>query len=109
MLWINQRKVFGKPLTSQAVVRQKMAGLLSLCEAAQNWLENVTYQMCNMTYEQQATHLAGQVAFLKSWSTRVSHEVADSGVQIMGGRGITKTGMGRFIEEFHRVSIAKEE
>lgn len=65
MLWISQRKVFGKPLTSQAVIRHKMANLLSLCEAAQNWLENVTYQMTKMSYDQQAIHLAGQVALLK--------------------------------------------
>ncbi|PWN46570.1 acyl-CoA dehydrogenase NM domain-like protein [Violaceomyces palustris] len=102
MLWINQRKVFGKPLSSQAVVRQKLAALISQCEAAQTWLENVTYQMCKMSYKEQALHLAGQIALLKSWSTRVSHEVADNGVQIMGGRGLTKTGMGKFVEEFHR-------
>ncbi|KAK0523757.1 hypothetical protein OC834_002763 [Tilletia horrida] len=102
MLWIHQRKVFGKPLTTQAVIRQKLAGLISQCEAAQAWLENVTYQMCQMTYDQQSMYLAGQVALLKSWSTRVSHEVADSAVQIFGGRGVTKTGMGKFVEEFHR-------
>lgn len=27
----------------------------------QNWLENVTYQMCNMSYKQQASKLAGYV------------------------------------------------
>ncbi|KDN52180.1 peroxisomal acyl-CoA-dehydrogenase [Tilletiaria anomala UBC 951] len=102
MLWINQRKAFGKSLSSQAVVRQKLGALLSQVEAAQAWLEVVTYQMCKMSYKEQSIHLAGQVAFLKAWSTRVSHEVADSSVQIFGGRGITKSGMGKFIEEFNR-------
>ncbi|KAE8209549.1 hypothetical protein CF327_g6486 [Tilletia walkeri] len=102
MLWIHQRKVFGKPLTTQAVIRHKLASLISQCEAAQSWLENVTYQMCQMSYDQQSTYLAGQVALLKSWSTRVSHEVADAAVQIFGGRGVTKTGMGKYVEEFHR-------
>lgn len=102
MLWINQRKVFGKPLSSQAVVRNKMASCISQCEAAQTWLENVTYQMNKMTYKQQSLFLAGQVALLKSWSTRVSHDVADNAVQIMGGRGVTQSGMGKTIEMFHR-------
>ncbi|CEH19425.1 acyl-dehydrogenase [Ceraceosorus bombacis] len=100
--WSAQRKAFGKPLNSQAVVRAKLASIISQCEAAQTWLESVTYQMCNMTYKQQALFLAGQVALLKSWSTRVSHDVADNAVNIFGGRGLTKTGMGRFVEEFHR-------
>lgn len=102
MLWANQRKAFGKPLNGQAAVRQKLAQCISLAEAAQNWLESVTYQMCNMSYKQQSLFLAGQVALLKSWSTRVSHEVADASVQLFGGRGLTKSGMGRFAEEFHR-------
>jgi alkylation response protein AidB-like acyl-CoA dehydrogenase len=102
LLWVNQRKVFGKPLHSQPVVRQKLAFMLSEVEAAQNWLENVTYQMCKMSYAQQAKFLAGQVGLLKAWSTRVSHNVADSAVQIFGGRAITKTGMGKFIEMFQR-------
>lgn len=102
LLWANQRKAFGKPLTSQAVVRQKIASCIAQAEAAQNWLESCTYQMTKMTYKQQSLFLAGQIALLKSWSTRVSHDVADNAVQVFGGRGVTKGGMGKFIEEFHR-------
>lgn len=60
-----QRKVFGKPLHSQAVIRAKLAGMISRAESmhrrvhfilleaksstgCQSWLENITYQMCNM-------------------------------------------------------------
>lgn len=46
--WINQRKAFGKPLANQPVVRAKIAGMISRAEAIQAWLENITYQMCNM-------------------------------------------------------------
>ena len=125
LLWTNQRKAFGKPLHGQAVVRQKLADIISQAEAAQNWLESVTYQMNKMSYKQQALFLAGQVALLKSWSTRVSHNVADvsarrgragtartlltdvlpplqTAVNVMGGRGLTKTGMGKFAEMFQR-------
>ncbi len=46
--WVSQRKAFGKPLSSQAVVRSKLALMIARAEALQGWLENVTYQMCNM-------------------------------------------------------------
>jgi alkylation response protein AidB-like acyl-CoA dehydrogenase len=46
--WVSQRKAFGKPLSSQAVVRAKLAQMAARAEAVQSWLENVTYQMCNM-------------------------------------------------------------
>ena len=120
MKWVNQRKAFGKPLHSLAVVRSKLADMISRTESVQNWLENVTYQMCNMvgvdilssaspplcqplttleqSYREQASKLAGQIAFLKSYSTRCAQLTAADAVQIFGGRGITQTGMGRFVE-----------
>lgn len=46
--WVNQRKAFGKPLSSQPVIRSKLAQMIARVESAQNWLENLTFQMCNM-------------------------------------------------------------
>jgi alkylation response protein AidB-like acyl-CoA dehydrogenase len=43
-----------------------------------------------------------QIAFLKMYATRTGQETARDAVQIFGGRGITRTGMGRFIEHYHR-------
>ncbi|KIM39787.1 hypothetical protein M413DRAFT_183488 [Hebeloma cylindrosporum] len=100
--WTTQRKVFGKPLHSQAVIRAKIAGMISRAESVQNWLENITYQMCNMSYKQQAGKLAGQIALLKSYSTGCGQDTARDAVQVFGGRGITQTGMGKFIEHYHR-------
>lgn len=96
--WASQRYVFGRPLISQAVIRAKLARMISLNESAQAWLENITYQMCHMTYAQQSVHLAGPIALLKAFATRAAHDTADDAVQIWGGRGITKGGMGRVIE-----------
>ena len=59
LLWVSQRKAFGKPLSSQAVIRSKIAAMIARCEATQSWLENITYQMCNMSYKEQASKLAG--------------------------------------------------
>lgn len=50
------------------------------------------------SYSQQASKLAGQIAFLKSYSTACGQDTARDAVQVFGGRGITQTGMGRFIE-----------
>ena len=100
--WAAQRTVFGKPLISQPVIRAKFAKMISLNEASQSWLENITYQMCHMTYAQQSQALAGPIALLKTFATRAAHEVADEAVQIWGGRGLTKGGMGRVIESFQR-------
>ncbi|KAK7033074.1 hypothetical protein R3P38DRAFT_3313146 [Favolaschia claudopus] len=96
--WATQRKVFGKPLVSQPVIRAKLAAMISRVESAQAWLENVTYQMCHMNYKQQSTHLAGQIAFAKMYATKTAQETATDAVQIFGGRGITKSGLGKNIE-----------
>ncbi|KAF7374934.1 Acyl-CoA dehydrogenase [Mycena sanguinolenta] len=102
MKWATQRKVFGKPLVSQPVIRAKLAAMISRVESAQAWLESITYQMCHMDYKQQSTHLAGQIAFVKMYATRTAQETAADAVQIFGGRGITRTGMGKHIEHYHR-------
>ncbi|KAJ2898145.1 hypothetical protein MKZ38_004145 [Zalerion maritima] len=100
--WAHQRLVFGKRLIDQPVIRQKLAKMIALAESHQSWLETITYQMCNMPYKEQAKHLAGPIGLLKMSSTRAAHEIADESVQIWGGRGLTKTGMGRNIEMFNR-------
>ncbi|KAI9881897.1 MAG: hypothetical protein M1823_006391, partial [Watsoniomyces obsoletus] len=100
--WCHQRIVFGKPLISQPVMRQKLARMISLTEACQSWLETITFQMNNMSYAQQSKLLGGPIGLLKSFATRAAHEVADDAVNIFGGRGITQTGMGRYVEMFHR-------
>ncbi|KAH6599394.1 hypothetical protein BASA50_003090 [Batrachochytrium salamandrivorans] len=100
--WAHQRKVFGKRLIDQPVIRNKLAHMIAEVEATQNWLENITYQMNQMSYKEQANKLAGPIALLKLQSTRVAHNVSDQACQIFGGRGITKTGMGSAIEAFQR-------
>lgn len=99
--WAAQRQVFGKPLLSQPVIRLKIAAMIGKVESMQNWLEMITNQMCHMDYATQARHLAGPLAFLKMMSTRWANEIIDDAVQIFGGRALSKTGMGRFVERAH--------
>ncbi|GBG25553.1 Long-chain specific acyl-CoA dehydrogenase, mitochondrial [Hondaea fermentalgiana] len=100
--WTQQRKAFGKPLLSQPVVRKQIGEMISRVEAVSAWTENITYRMCNMPYHEMSSKLAGQVCLLKYECTRVAHDVADMAVQIFGGRGITQSGMGKYVERFMR-------
>ncbi|KAI9095171.1 acyl-CoA dehydrogenase/oxidase [Phlyctochytrium arcticum] len=100
--WAQQRIVFGKPLIEQAVIRAKLATMFSEVEAVHNWLENLTYQMTRMDYQEASIKLGGPIALLKLRCTRVAHNVSDEACQIFGGRAITRTGMGRLVEGFQR-------
>lgn len=102
MLWCNQRKVFGKKLIEQAVIRNKLARLVASVESCYSWLESLTHQMNTMSYQDQTARLGGPIALLKFQVTRNATLVSDEAVQIFGGRGITKTGMGRNVERFQR-------
>ena len=98
--WATQRQVFGKPLSSQAVVRAKLAKIISLVESAQSWIENITYQMNHMNYKEHATHFAGYttdftaknglisnalsspIALAKKYCTETAQETAKDAVQV---------------------------
>ncbi|KAF8966403.1 peroxisomal acyl-CoA-dehydrogenase [Flammula alnicola] len=102
--WSTQRIVFGKPLTAQPVIRAKLANMISRVEACQNWFENITHQMNKMSYKEQSDKLAGPIGLLKQFISRSGRETAEDATQIFGGRAITVTGMGKFIENYHRTS-----
>jgi alkylation response protein AidB-like acyl-CoA dehydrogenase len=76
--------------------------MISLTESNQAWLESIAYQMCNMSYAEQAKHLGGPIGLLKSHCTQTAGEIASNATNIFGGRGITQSGMGKIIEMFHR-------
>lgn len=99
--WASQRKVFGKPLSAQAVIRSRLAAMMARVESVQAWLEHVTHQKNCMNYKQESELLAGQIALLKKYCTETAQDTARDAIQIFGGRALTKTGMGRFIEHYH--------
>lgn len=47
------------------------------------------------------------IAFLKKYATECAQDTARDAVQIFGGRGITRTGMGRFIEHVCSLSLLR--
>jgi alkylation response protein AidB-like acyl-CoA dehydrogenase/predicted heme/steroid binding protein len=96
--WAMQRKIFGKKLIDQPVIRFKLAQMSAALEMCQSWLDAVTYQMNNMSYEEQNKQLGGVIALLKFHITRNSQLVSDNACQVFGGRSITRTGLGAFVE-----------
>jgi alkylation response protein AidB-like acyl-CoA dehydrogenase len=72
--------------------------MVSQVESVDNWMENVTFQMTQMNEKQQFKYLGGTIALLKLQCTRVATFVSDQACQIFGGRAITRTGMGMYIE-----------
>lgn len=85
-----------------ADIHPRLARMIQHTEATQAWLEQITYQMNEMSYKQQNIHLGGPIGLLKSFATRCAHEVADDATNVFGGRGITQGGMGKVVEQFHR-------
>jgi alkylation response protein AidB-like acyl-CoA dehydrogenase len=79
----------------------RLAKMIAYCESSQAYLENITYQMQNFAPSEQR-YLGGPIGLLKMFATRAAHEIADEAVSIFGGRALTKSGMGRVIEMFHR-------
>ena len=71
-----------------------------MLESVQSMNESITYDMCKSKDGPLGTRLAGPIAMLKFQTTRMAWDVADHCVQIMGGRGITRTGMGAKVEGF---------
>ncbi|TXT10563.1 hypothetical protein VHUM_02068 [Vanrija humicola] len=104
LLWSAQRRVFGKPLLAQAVVRNKLALMIAKAEAMQTWIEHLTFQMTRMDHRTQVKQLAGPISFCKMQFSLWEKELADHAVQIFGGRAVTATGMGRFIELANRTA-----
>ncbi|KAF5346943.1 hypothetical protein D9758_010143 [Tetrapyrgos nigripes] len=102
--WSNQRMVFGKPLSAQPVIRAKLGRMIQRVEACQNWLESVTFQMNNMSYNEMSSKLAGPIGLLKQFVSTAGRETAEDATQVFGGRALTVTGMGKLIENYHRTS-----
>lgn len=99
-MWARQRKVFGKPLIDQPVIRNKLAQAVASLESVQSYNEALTYDMVKTKGGAVGPRLAGPIAMLKFQTTRMAWMIADNTVQILGGRGITRTGMGARVEGF---------
>eukprot|EP00656_Telonema_subtile_P010888 TRINITY_DN15305_c0_g1_i2.p1 TRINITY_DN15305_c0_g1~~TRINITY_DN15305_c0_g1_i2.p1 ORF type:complete len:538 (-),score=167.99 TRINITY_DN15305_c0_g1_i2:143-1756(-) len=100
--WGLQREVFGKKLIQQSVIRFKLGQMTAEIEVVHSLLEDITFQMANMSEKEINKYLAGPIALLKYKQSRVATFISDNACQIFGGRAITRTGMGNVVEKFQR-------
>jgi alkylation response protein AidB-like acyl-CoA dehydrogenase len=96
--WSMQRKVFGKSLLEQPVIRNKLGIMIARLEATQHYSDWITYQMNTMNPKQQFKLLGGPTALLKLQSTQTAEFVTSEACQIFGGRAVTLGGMGKIVQ-----------
>lgn len=100
-LWANQREAFGKSLLDQPVVRNEIGQMIAEHQAAYCYFLMLVNKY-NITPHKETGKLGGDTALLKYRVTRATTLIADFSVQVFGGRGITKTGMGKNISRMQK-------
>ncbi|SGY15214.1 BQ5605_C013g07289 [Microbotryum silenes-dioicae] len=97
-----KRKVFGKALIESEVIRLKIAHMAREVDAMQTWIESIVYAVDTMPHDEANAQLGGTTAMLKAHASLVLEIVAREAVQILGGIGITRGGVGERIERVRR-------
>jgi alkylation response protein AidB-like acyl-CoA dehydrogenase len=97
-LWATTREAFGKRLIDQPVIQQHLGSMMADFQATYSQYEKLTHQYNTLSKAEANAKLGGPTGLLKYKCTRMSTHVSDLAVQILGGRGVTKTGMGKNIE-----------
>ena len=83
---------FGKSLIDQPVIRNRLATAAAALESMQTYIKSITRDMGSVGCHNE--RMGGQMAMMKYQSTRTMWKVSNHGVQVFGGRDITRTGMG---------------
>jgi acyl-CoA dehydrogenase len=91
--WARQRKVFGKPLIEQQVIRHKLVDMAMRINATQAYLESLAWRIG------QGESPVADIAMLKNQATQTMAFCASEGVQIHGGMGFMR---GTKVERIYR-------
>lgn len=97
-----KRETFGKKLIDHQVIRFKIAEMARQVEASQAYLEQITFQLKNMSHSEAQARVGGPVALLKAQSSKVFEYCAREAAQIFGGLAYTRGGQGEKIERLYR-------
>eukprot|EP01116_Phalansterium_solitarium_P001628 TRINITY_DN1143_c0_g2_i1.p1 TRINITY_DN1143_c0_g2~~TRINITY_DN1143_c0_g2_i1.p1 ORF type:complete len:536 (+),score=189.85 TRINITY_DN1143_c0_g2_i1:72-1679(+) len=100
--YAHKRKTFGQRLIDNPLIRNKLGLMAAKIEATHSWLESVTYNMTQMSHEEQALRLSGPIALLKAQSTQTFEFCAREAAQIFGGLSYTRGGQGEKVERLNR-------
>ncbi len=83
--YAQKRETFGKKLIEHPVIRLKLAHMARQVDASHSHLENITYQLTQMSHSESNTKLGGPIALLKAQATTVFEYCAREAAQIFGG------------------------
>jgi len=97
-----RRKTFGKRLIDHAVIRAKIAEMIRMVESTHAQLELIIYQAHTMDPMQSMRVLGGPIALCKVQASKTLEFCAREAVQIFGGNGYTRSGLGAKIERIYR-------
>jgi len=97
-----KRRTFGKTLLEHPVIRWKVAEMARQVESTHAVLEQLTYQMCRMSKEEQNSKLGGDMALIKVQATKVFEYCAREAAQIFGGASYVRGGQGEKVERLYR-------
>jgi alkylation response protein AidB-like acyl-CoA dehydrogenase len=94
----SQRVTFGKKLIQHDIIRQKIAAMARITDAAQAFGENLAFQMdSNM-----GPAIGGQMALYKVLGAEAMELCAREASQILGGSSYTREGKGQRVERLYR-------
>ncbi|KAK9896006.1 putative acyl-CoA dehydrogenase [Cystobasidium minutum MCA 4210] len=102
MAYAHKREVFQGKLIDQGVIRYKLGHMARVVEAQQAWIEQIVYQMDNMSKADGDRLLGGTTALAKANCGITMELVCREAVQILGGIGYTRGGQGDRIERAYR-------
>ena len=91
ILWASTRETFGKKLIDQPIIQGHIGEMIADFQATYAQYEKLTNMYNTMTKAEANAKLGGPTAMLKYKCTRMSTLVSDKSVQVLGGRGVTKT------------------
>ncbi|KAF2085640.1 acyl-CoA dehydrogenase-like protein [Saccharata proteae CBS 121410] len=102
MAWVQQREAFGKTLIEQPVVRYRFGTMARKVESLQAWTEQIIFELEHLSAEEGGKLLGGITAMLKVEAGQACKHVADTCAMLMGGLGLTTTGLGARVEALSR-------
>jgi alkylation response protein AidB-like acyl-CoA dehydrogenase len=94
-----ERETFGKKLITHQIIRYKLAEMVRMIEALQDFLDKVTYLLSAGVPE---IKLGGHCALLKVQASKTLEYCAREASQIFGGNSIVKEGKGKLVERAYR-------
>ncbi|SCZ97229.1 BZ3500_MvSof-1268-A1-R1_Chr4-2g07074 [Microbotryum saponariae] len=100
--YATKRHTFGKPLISSPIIRAKISDMALIITANHSWIEALAFQLSVLPKVVADVELTGQAALLKVACTRGLERCNREALQILGGIGYQRGGIGGRVEQISR-------